>query len=194
MTAILAPNGFIPTEHYTGGVARTKLFGSEPGGNLWSGISPSNTTPIYQYQPVTISGGYVVAATSGQALLGIFAGCYFTDPNGRHAEQAWWPGTTGCQNIVAIVYVDPNITYYVQADGSVPQTALYTTTNGSNLANGSTQLQISQATVSASVGAGTAQFLIVGIQEVQNNSWGDAFTILEVKPNLSLSITGVAGV
>ena len=68
-----------------------KAFGLRPLGKLGSNVNSdgdtqyriaSNTTDaIFEGDTVTLSGGYVIKATPGDAnILGVFLGCQYTDP------------------------------------------------------------------------------------------------------------------
>lgn len=176
MSTTSAPFGFRPAYHPTG-LDRARKY------NIASGYAAN----IFKGQPVILNtNGTVVAGTAAADLLGVFAGCEYTDSNGKPTVSNYWPtGTTIASGTTATawVYDDPSEVYEVQADGSVAQTAVGDQADVSNVATGSTMTGLSTATLSASLaGAGVqAQFRIVGFSQAVDNTPGDAFTVVQVQ-------------
>ena len=181
MTATAAPFGLRPAMHGAGGVNRP----------IRRSIDPANTTAIYKGTPVQINAadGFVALATAGtpsgatNQVDGIFVGCEYTDATGKYNGSPYWPGTTGCTNIVACVIEDPAVVFEVQSAGSIAHSAIG---NGLNLSaspgTGSALTGLSTATVTATpISAALAQFVVVDVAQSEDNTWGDAFTIVRVK-------------
>ncbi len=173
MSATNAPFGFRPAYHPSGFDRARKYT-----------IAGSYGTAIYSGQPCILNtNGTVTAGTAAADLLGIFWGCEYIDATGKPNLSTFWPAAQTIQSgsvPVAWVYDDPANVYEVQADGSIPQTAVGDQTDVSNAtANGNGR---SQCTVSASLaGVGVqAQFRIVGFGQQLDNLPGDAFTIVQV--------------
>lgn len=181
MTATAAPFGLRPAMHGSGGIIRP----------IRRSIDVSNTTPIYKGTPVQINttSGNVELATAGtpsgatNQVDGIFVGCEYFDSTGKYNVSPFWPGTSGCTNIVAWVIEDPQVIFEVQSAGSVAQTSIG---NGFNLSaspgTGSAQTGLSTATITATpISAALAQFVLVDVAASEDNAFGDAFTIVRVK-------------
>jgi len=181
MTATAAPFGLRPAMQGSGGVLRP----------IRRAIDPTNTTAIYKGTPVQINAadGYVALATAGtpsgatNQVDGIFVGCEYYDSTGKYNVSPFWPGTSGCTNIVAWVIEDQQAIFEVQSAGSVAQSAIG---NGLNLSaspgTGSTLTGVSTATVTATpISAALAQFVVVDVAQSEDNTWGDAYTIVRVK-------------
>lgn len=182
MSATAAPYGLIPTEHMTGGEIRPRAF---PGG-----IASAYASSIWKGDPVIfVTGGTFQRATNGGLIDGVFAGVEYDDSTGARHVDPFYPTTTTMTNVVAYVWVDKNIIYRMQCNGSLAQTAMgdaadIVLANGSNL-SGNSKTPLS----STLVGAGnSAQLKIVGLYQDQANAWGDAFTDVLViinEPGLS---------
>lgn len=170
MSATLAAFGYIPSRHPSG----------ESRGMAYT-IASGYATQINKYQPVILSvNGQITAGTAAADLLGVFAGCEYTDVTGKRVVSNFWPAGITATNIVAWVWDDPFTVYQVQSDGSVPATALGNQCDMSNATlNGN---GFSYSTASAALaGVGVqAQFRIMQIDTSIDNSAGDAYTKLLV--------------
>jgi hypothetical protein len=176
MVAVSAPFGFRAAYHPSGVI--------RPDAGT---IVNTNTTAIFMGDPVSIQTTGVVAQTvSGvnNGLVGIFLGCEFTLPGGIRRVSPFWPGAAGAgaTDIVAYYTTDPNIVFEVQADGSVPSTAIGEQATFT-LGSGNTSTGISTAVLqTSSLSAATAnQLRVVGVSLQPDNAWGDAFTIVRVQ-------------
>lgn len=176
MSATSAPFGFRPAYHPSG-LDRASKFT----------IASAYGSVIYKGMPVILNtNGTVVQGAAASDLLGVFAGVEFVDPTGRPVLSNYWPAGQAVLSgtaPVAWVYADEKIVYEVQADGSIPQTAIGDQADVSNVTAGSVQTGLSAATLSATLaGAGVqAQFRIVGFGQQVDNAPGDAFTIVQVQ-------------
>jgi hypothetical protein len=208
MSAIFAPFGLYPVLHPSGILrqsvsGQTGVFqGGGPGGG--NSIASGYANNIFQYSPVQIdsqtpSGNVILAPAQGAAgataaankIIGAFEGVEFTlTSTGRRTVANFWAASTVATNIVAWITRDAMIIYEIQANASVPATALggqlSISTNGS--ANGNTTTGFSSVSADFNVISGTSftqtttnQLRIVGFSQRVDNAPGDAFTILQVQ-------------
>lgn len=178
MPSTLNAFGFEPIYHPSGQM-RPQVF--------TDGIAASYSSSIYQNQMVQFAtdGTIRPITTTSSDMVGTFAGVFYTPTNNGRPVVAnnWVAGTAfTAGTLQATVYTDPLIFYRVQADGSIPATAIgdqaYITNTTSN--NG---LGMSQSTIGSSLaGAGTqGQVRITGLDQTPDNAWGDTFTIVQVQ-------------
>ena len=103
--------GFKPTRHLTGGKIRAEEYV----------IAANHGTSIFNGQVVeaVAAGGIEQAAAGDTQQLGVFGGCFFTDPtSSKPTFKAFYPASTNASDIVATVYADPYIVYEAQHDGT----------------------------------------------------------------------------
>lgn len=216
MSLAYNPYGLAPVAHESGIVR--PAFGSG-GGQPLGGytIASGYANNIFQNSPIQIdratpTSNIILAAAQGAAaasvpaasqILGTFQGVEFTLGTGRRTVSPFWPAGTvpfaGSQT-VAWITRDPRIRYEIQANGSVPATAMGAlcsiTTNGS--ANGNTTTGFSTVGLDTAQGftqSGTNlnQLRIVGFSQRIDNNPGDAFTqvIVEIAGHQDLPQPGV---
>ena len=153
--------GFRPARHLTGGLIRTNEYK----------IAANYGTAIYHGQAVkALAAGGIDVCAAGEVVLGIFGGCFFTDPTtSKPTFSNYYPASTNASDIVAYVYDDPRIVFEVQHDGTGTAAMNFsgfdlTGTGGSTNTGRSTQeLDTSTSTTSG-------QFKQVGISKDPNNS------------------------
>lgn len=180
MSSVAAPLGLIPIRNTQTGSAPSTI-------ELTGGIQSGYATSLYIGQPVTMSGGFLTAATTAQDIWGVFAGCSYYPTGNILASVGYWPGgqTVNAQvPIQAYVWIDPAITYRIQAIGTLAQTSLNSTYDFSSPTAGDTLSGNSQAAMSitANVTSGqTGQLRVTNLWDDPNNAWGDAFTWVEVQ-------------
>jgi hypothetical protein len=63
--------------------------------------------------------GQVNIAAAGEAIVGIFQGCRYTDSTGAQIFRPYWPASTVATNAIALVADDPSLVLEVQSDGSM---------------------------------------------------------------------------
>lgn len=176
MSAASAPFGFRPA-YFPTGLERAKKYA----------VASAYGTAMYKGQPVILNtNGTVTVGTAAADLLGIAAGFEYVDTSGKPWVSTFWPaGQTALTGTtpVAWVYDDPEIVYEVQADGSIPQTAVGDQADVSNVGNFNASTLTSTCTLSSTLaGVGVqAQFRIVGFNQNVDNAPGDAFTIVQVQ-------------
>lgn len=169
----LAPFGFQPAYNPIG-LERAKQY------TIASGYG----TTLYKGMPVILNtNGTIVAGTAAADLIGIFAGCQYTDASGKPTWSNFWPAAQVATNIIAWVYDDPNNVYRVQADGSIAAAAIGDQADVTNVGSGSASTGLSQATLNSSlVGQGVqGQFRIVDFDRSPDNLPGDAYTVVMVQ-------------
>jgi hypothetical protein len=174
MTATAAPFGLRPAMHGSGGLLRP----------IRRTIDPAYTTAIYKGAPVltTAAGPINNAAANSGRIDGVFIGCEYTDVSGKYNVSAYWPGTASCTNIVAWVLEDPNAIFEVQGSSSHTVADIGNGFGVVNPGSGSTQTGVSTCALDTSTtGTGTKQLVVVDVAQSEDNTWGDAFTILRVK-------------
>ena len=153
--------GFRPVRHLTGGLIRRNEYK----------IAANYGTAIYQGQCViAVTAGGIEAAAAGNVIVGVFGGCFYTDPtSGKPTFNNYYPASTNASDIVAYVYDDPRIVFEVQHDGTGTAAMNFSGfdlvgTGGSTLSGRSTQeLDTSTSTTSG-------QFKQIGISKDPNNS------------------------
>lgn len=202
MSSIAAPFGLAPVLHPSGTVRPSVSGGLQPlGGNT---IASGYANNIFLNAPVQIdattpSSNVILATALGAAgagaaanrIVGAFQGCEFTlTATGRRTVSNYWPASTVASQIVSWITRDPWIIYEIQANASVPATAvggqLSISTNGSS--NGNTTTGFSTVAADYNVISGTSftqtgtnQLRIVGFSQRIDNLPGDAFTVLQVQ-------------
>ena len=171
--------GFRPVRHLTGGLIRTNEYK----------IAANYGTSIFMGTPVlAVTGGGIEVAddSSGtpSVILGIFAGCFFTDPTtGKPTFSAHYPASTNASDIVANVYDDPRIVFEVQHDGTGTAAMNFggfdlVGTGGSTLTGQSTQ------EIDSDSNGTDGQFKQVGIStDPDNSDTGSANCNAYVVPN-----------
>ena len=173
-------------------------FGFRPVGKLGSAVNNSGTTKyriadnqagaIYKGDivfigngsdagtGVTPAAGYIGPAAAGQSnSIGIFNGCFYTDPTTKKPTWSnYYPGSINITvgTIDAYIYDDPNTLFEVQASGSLT----YATVVGNNIdfaytAGSTINGQSKSELASAITGSGATDVcVIVGISEDPENS------------------------
>ena len=157
-----APFGFRPVRHLTGGDIQTNEYK----------IAANLGHNIFQGQCVkAVTGGGIERADAGDVILGVFGGCFYTDPTtSKPTFSNFYPASTNASDIVANVYDDPRIVFEVQHDGS-----------GGTVANnfagfdfvgqsGSTTTGRSTQELDSSENATSGQFKQIGISKDPDNS------------------------
>lgn len=179
MSGTNSPFGFMAAKHPSG-MCRASEYT----------IASAYAANIFQGDPVKlVTAGTIQLGTSDGtrtgtvdniSLIGIFAGCTYTDATGKINFSNYWPSGQVATDIQAMVYDDPDTTFLVQADGAIAASALGDEADWSGFAapGGSTATGRSLATLSASlVGAGAqGQFRIVEIDRSLDNAAGDSYT------------------
>jgi len=154
--------GFRPTRHLTGGQVRTEE----------ANIAANYNTAIYTGQVVeaVTAGGIEAAAAGDVQQAGVFGGVSYTDPTtSKPTWSAYYPASTNASDLKASVYMDPNIVFEAQHDGTGTAALNFATGNfvgvaGSTITGQSTS-EIDTDTVGTSGG-----FKQIGISTDPDNS------------------------
>jgi len=183
-------------------------LGSSPNGN---GLTPykvqingtaGSSSAIYQGDMVIpLANGLVdVSAADGGsvAILGVMAGCQYTDLTGKPVFTNNYPGTSSLKSgteATVFVYDDPHQVYEIQCDASltnlVTATALIHgnaegTGFGSETANGISSGEISVASAGATTA--TDNFRVLGFKDVDSIDYASAGVVALVKLNLPFHV------
>ena len=178
MSATSAPFGLRPAFHPTGldrAQALANVIESGYAANILKG----------QAVKLTAAAGYIVVASAGDPLFGVFDGVEWTDTTGRRRVSNYWPTGTAYQSgsLIAYVWTDPQVVYEIQATGSIAQTAIGAEFDISNATVGSSTTGLSQCTMDTTAASAnnSKQLRVVNIAPYPGTDWGDAFTIVRVQ-------------
>lgn len=176
MSAVLAPQGLVPTRHPSGTI-RVE--------NLVDGILSGYTSNIFTGTPVKrfTDGTLNVCGTGADTCLGVFQGCEFS-ASGKRFVLPYFPAgqTYDAGSMIAKFTADSDIIFEAQADGPVAQIKLGEAINLANTTQGSVYTGFSSQALSATTtGATPGTFVVFGLAQYGDNAWGDAFTKLLVK-------------
>jgi len=153
--------GFRPVRHLSGGEIRTNEYK----------IAANYGTSIFQGSPVlAVTAGGIEVAAAGNVVLGVFGGCFFTDPTtSKPTFSNHYPASTNASDIVAFVYDDPRIVFEVQHDGTGTAAMNF---GGFDLVgtSGSTTTGRSSGELDTSSVTTSGQFKQIGISKDPNNS------------------------
>jgi hypothetical protein len=190
---------------------KDRAFGLRPvrrlSGDYYAGgqnkftIASSYGTAIYQGDIVAaVTAGNVerIAAGGSGYVLGVFNGCFYTDPN--TSKPTWsnkYPASTAASDIAAFVITDPLIICEIQADAAFPRADLFgnfdivDSSPVGDAYSGRSALELDVTT-----GATTATLPIKAIeisQDPENSDVGSANTNVLVTINNSLFSAGTTG-
>ena len=154
-------------------------------------IGNNEASAIFQGDPVILvaNGAIDVGSTKGAELIGIFNGCFYTDPTtGKPTFSNHYPGGIAADDIVANVIDDPDVIFEVKCnDANAGQAQVGINCNIATYSAGSTIDGISNAVIdggSFTTNAG-ANFRVVGLStDVDNSDYSAANAAIQVKINL----------
>jgi len=189
MANLYAPFGFRAVQKVGGGVSNQ--------GQTEYSIANNYGTAIFSGDPVELvsTGTLEVANAAGNTIVGVFNGCFYTDPTTQKPTfSAYYPGSILADDIVAQVMDDPNQLFEVQASGTVTAANVGENAETAYTA-GSTKSGISKAEVDTFASNASSTWIIVGLsKDPDNNDTSAANGNLIVKPNLHYYTGGKAGV
>lgn len=175
---VFHPSGIIRSLNYTGAYNTSAVF--------YSG------TPVALDEATTAGTSTLVVAsntpTANMRLAGVFGGVEYTDASGRRTVSKWFgPALGTATDIVMWIFMDPEIVYEIQANGSIANTQVgqefnfTAVTSGQIIGNGG--LGTSTAALDpTAVATGTqAQMQITNLGRGIDNAWGDTATVVQVK-------------
>lgn len=178
MTATLAPFGGRPIYNPSGPAPRASAYPDA--------ILSTYTSNIYNCAPVKWnSSGVIVVATSNDDIIGFFGGCNFSQtasPIPKY-QPYWVSGDSYIAGTMKVfIWDNPTYIYEIQCGGSLAQTAIGDQANFLNPQSGNS-LYFSNATITSTLAgaSNTGQLRIVGLSEMVDNAWGDAYTIVKVQ-------------
>ena len=179
MSATSAPFGLRPAYHPSG------LDRAQALANI---IESGYAANILKGQAVKIAGsstGYIVVASAGDPIYGVFDGVEWTDTTGRRRVSNYWPTGTSYQSgsLIAYIWNDPQVVYEIQATGSIAQTAIGQEFDISNATAGSTTTGLSACTMDTTAASANASktLRVIDLAPYPGNAWGDAYTIVRVQ-------------
>ena len=163
----------------------TPLVGAQ---NRYS-IASNHTTAIFQGDlviPLTAGTIDRHTANNSTAVLGVFNGCFYTDPTTQKPTfRNSYPGAIVASDITAFVVDDPDAVFLMDAAATFAQADLfrnYSVTTGS----GNTTTGISEVQLDVSVSGTNASFIIQAIdisQDPDNSDTGSANANILVRIN-----------
>tara|TARA_Y100000004_G_scaffold89944_1_gene100871 strand:+ start:585 stop:1160 length:576 start_codon:yes stop_codon:yes gene_type:complete len=163
----------------------TPLVGAQ---NRYS-IASGHTTAIFQGDlviPLTAGTIDRHTANNSTAVLGVFNGCFYTDPTTQKPTfRNSYPGAIAASDITAFVVDDPDAVFLMDADATFAQADLfqnYSVTTGT----GNTTTGISEVQLDVSVSGTNASFIIQAIdisQDPDNSDTGSANANILVRIN-----------
>ena len=175
MAAAAAPYGMIPVQNQ-GAAYNTQGFETLT-------ILDGYTTSIFYGDVVKLAADGTIQKDTGTTTLtpyGLFLGCRYINPSlGYILDSQCWPAsTTTGYTVYARILTFPWGVFQIQADGSVPLTALGDNASIVQTAGNTTYPQKSRNALSAASVAttNTLPLRIVGFVESPNSAAGDAFT------------------
>jgi hypothetical protein len=190
MSSTNAPFGLRPIKHPSGQVRPYQLA---------EGIATAYASTIYQNQPVKlVTGGTIELAAPGDAFIGTFCGCQYTDSGtNKRIITNKWPaaGAYVAGSMTATFTRDPEIVYEIQATASIPQASLGACADISNTTIGNATTGISGVTMGTTIAAASSgQLEILDVSLVPDNAWGDSYTVVQVRINEHQERASVVGV
>ena len=152
-------------------------------------IASGHTTAIFQGDlviPTTAGGVDRHTANNSTAVIGVFNGCFYTDPTTQKPTfRNSYPGSIAASDITAFVVDDPDAVFLMDADATFAQADLFqnysVTTGGGNTTTG-----ISEVELDVSVSGTNASFIIQAIdisQDPDNSDTGSANANILVRIN-----------
>ena len=162
-------------------------------------IASSYATAIFQGDLVTpVTGGGIERHTagSGTPVVGVFNGCFYTDPTTQKPTwKNYYPGGIVASDIVATVIDSPDQVYKIDSDGAFAVADIFknfhVTNVSGNTATGTSEVQLDY---SASGIQTTVTLQAIDIsQDVDNNEAGAVNVDVLVRINNHFYKTGTAG-
>jgi hypothetical protein len=152
--------------------------GSAPGGTTGTtkySIGDNQSTAIFTGDPVKYKNdGTIEVATASDALLGVFMGCFYTDPTtGKPTYRNYFPASLSPGDAIAFVADDPDQMFVVQQDSVGSNLVAADLNLNANLifGAGSTTTGVSGVEIDSSTGAVTAthQVRLIDFYDIPSN-------------------------
>ena len=165
-------------------------------------IASGYATAIFQGDLVAmVTGGGIerVAAGGSGFILGVFNGCFYTDPTtGKPTFANSYPGGVAASDIIANVIDDPAATFEIQADAAFPVADLagnYDIVDQSpvgDTTSGISRMELEVGTADSTVATLPLKAIDIS-QDPENSDVATANTNVIVKINNHLYSAGTAG-
>jgi hypothetical protein len=134
-------------------------------------IAANYGTPIYQGDLVIpVTGGQIQRATANtsNAVVGVFNGCFYTDPTTQKPTFSnFYPGTVNASDIIAMVVDGPDTVYEIKSNASFAVADLFQNYSITNV-TGSTKTGISYAQLDVATSGTTGTFAVQAIDITQD--------------------------
>ena len=134
-------------------------------------IAANYGTAIYQGDlviPVTGGGIERATANTSNAVVGVFNGCFYTDPTTQKPTFSnFYPGTVNASDIIAMVIDGPDTVYEVKSNASFAVADLFRNYSITNT-TGSTKTGISYAQLDVATSGTTGTFAVQSIDITQD--------------------------
>jgi len=163
-------------------------------------IANGESSAIYQGDPVVLNanGSISVGSSAGVELIGIFNGCFYTDPTTQKPTYSnFYPGGIAADDIVANVIDDPNALFEVKIDDTNGgQAQVGSNANIATYSAGSSRDGVSNVALDGTSFAtsSAANFRVVSLStDPDNNDYSSANASIIVKINKH-SLTDTTGV
>ena len=185
-------------------------FGFRPIQQVGSGYNSSGTneyviannegSALFQGDPVILvaNGAIDIGSTAGAELIGVFNGCFYTDPTTQKPTFSnYYPGSIAADDIVAYVFDDPNKQFEVKIDDSnggqaqVGSNANIATYSAGSTINGISNVAIDGSSFTTNAGANLRVVRLS--RDVENSDYTTANANIVVKINLH-SLTDSTGI
>ena len=163
-------------------------------------IGNNESSAIYQGDPVIMNanGAISVGSTAGAELIGVFNGCFYTDPTTQKPTYSnYYPGSIAADDIVANVIDDPNALFEVKVDDTNGgQAQVGSNANIATYAAGSTKTGVSGVALDGGSFAtsSAANFRVVSLSTDPDNSdytAANASIIVKINKHSLTDTTGV---
>lgn len=204
MATALRPYGLRPAYRlgngspYSGGFTLLQMASNETtpifNGDSVKFIQSSTGRGHIQRMNATVT---ATTVTASALQVGVFVGCQYTDPvSGKLLQRHYYPGAIVASDIKAFVVDDPDVIFRIQADDTLPATALGCNASLIQTVVGNTATGNSGLTLDASSIADTSTLplRIVGFVNDPLSTVGDTYTEVYVRLNTHFhrQATGVA--
>ena len=180
--------GFRPVRHLTGGDLQANEYT----------IAANLGHDIFHGQCVkAVTAGGIERADAGEVILGVFGGCFFTDPTtSKPTFSNNYPASTNASDIIANVIDDPNAVFEIQADAAFPVTDLAGNydilATAGDTTSGTSRIELEVGTADSTVATLPLKAIDIS-QDPENSDTSTANTNVIVKINNHLFSAGTAG-
>lgn len=163
-------------------------------------IANGESSAIFQGDPVVLNanGAISVGSSAGAELIGVFNGCFYTDPTTQKPTYSnYYPGGIAADDIVANVIDDPNALFEVKVDDTNGgQAQVGSNANIATYAAGSTKTGVSGVALDGGSFAtsSAANFRVVSLSTDPDNSdytAANASIIVKINKHSLTDTTGV---